>query len=82
MDEPMLDVDSPMDPLDLPPCHPSTSKNRPLWLKDTLQDVENHVAPRGTFRESKKPNRYPGCLAAMSTIIQFESCAFENVVKH
>ena len=37
---------------------------------------------RGTFRESKKPNRYQGYLAAMSTIIQSELGSFEEVVKH
>ena len=34
---------------------------------------------RGTFRESKKPNRYQGYLAAMSTIVQ--SKPFEEAVK-
>ena len=37
---------------------------------------------RGTFRESKKPNRYQGYLAAMSTIVQFEPGSFEEFVKH
>jgi len=53
----MLDVDKPMDPIDAPPHEPS-SKRRPSWLRETLEDVERHIAPRGTFRESKKPNRY------------------------
>lgn len=69
MDEPMLDVDGPMDPLDPPPCDPSTSRKRPLWLKDILQDFENHATPRGKFWESKKANRYQGYLATI--IISF-----------
>ena len=40
------------------------------------------MAPRGTFRESMKPNRYQGYLAAMSTIVQSEPRSFEDVVKH
>ena len=69
-DETMLDVDEPMNPIDLLPHEPSSSKRRPSWLRETLEDAERHIAPRGTFRESKKPNRYQGYLTAMSTIIQ------------
>ena len=37
---------------------------------------------RGTFLESKKPNRYQGYLAAMSNIVQSEPGSFEDAVKH
>ena len=67
-DEMMPDVEGLMDPIDPPP----SMKRRPSWLRDTLEDVGRHIAPRGTFRESKKPKRYQGYLAAMSTIVQFE----------
>ena len=77
-DETMPDAEGPMDPIDPPP---SLGK-RPSWLKDTLEDAEGHMAPRGTFRESKKPNRYQGYLAAMRTIIQSEPGSFEEAVKH
>ena len=40
------------------------------------------MAPRGTFRESKKPNRYQGYLVAMSTIVQYEPGSFEEAIKH
>ena len=53
-DEMMLDVEGPMDPID----PPTSLGKRPSWLKDTLEDAEGNMAPRGTFRESKKPNRY------------------------
>ena len=46
-----------------------------------LKDAERHIAPRGTFRENKKPNMYQGYLIAMSTIIQNEPSSFEDVVK-
>ena len=78
----MLDVDEPMDPIDPLPHEPSSSKMRPSWLRKTLEDVERHIAPRGTFHESKKSNRYQGYLAAMSIIVQFKPCTFEEFVKH
>ena len=61
---------------------PFSYKIRPSWLRDTLEDVERHIAPRGTFCESKKSNRYQGYVVAMSTIIQFELETFEEVMKH
>ena len=67
-----------MDPID---PSPSLGK-RPPWLRDTLEDAEGHMAPRGTFRESKKPTRYQRYLAAMSTIVQSEPGSFEEAVKH
>lgn len=82
MDEPMPDVDGSMDPLDPPPCDPSTSKKRSPCLQDTLQDAEKHSAPRGTFRETKKANKYQGYLTVMSTIIETKPCTFEEAVKH
>lgn len=82
MDEPMPDVDGPLDPLNTLLDDSSTSRKRPLWLKDTLEYVEKHFTPRGTFWERKKPIRYRGYLAAMSTIIHVEPCTFEEVVKH
>lgn len=82
MNEPMPNVDDPMVPLGPPPDDPSTSRKRPLWLKGTLQGVEKHTAPRGTFRESKKSNRYQGYLVAMSTIIQVEPCTSKEAIKH
>ena len=51
-DELMPEVEGPMDPID----PPSSNKRRPSWLRDTLEDVERHISPRGTFRESKKLN--------------------------
>jgi len=66
----MPNIEDLMDPIDPPPSDPSTSRKRCLWLKDTLEDVEIQIAPRGTFRESKKSNIYQGYLAAMSAIVQ------------
>lgn len=69
-------------PDDPPPSEPYTSWKGPLWFNDTLEDDERHIAPRGTFHETKKLNRYQGNLVAMSTFVQFEPCTFEEVVKH
>eukprot|EP00253_Pinus_taeda_P027419 PITA_27419 len=77
-DEPMPDVEGPINPIDPPPGDPSTSTKRPLWLKD----AKRRTTPRGTFRESKKPNKYQGYLVAMSTIVQTEPCSFEEAIKH
>ena len=77
-DEMLIDSEGPMDPIDPPP---SLGK-RPSWLRDTLEDAEGHMAPRGTFRESKKPNRYQGYLVAMSTILQSKPRYFEEATKH
>ena len=76
-DEPMPDGEGPMDPTDPPP----SNKKRPSRLRDTLEDAKRHIAPRGTFCESKKSNRYQGYLAAMSTIVQSEPGSFEEVIK-
>jgi len=57
-DETMPDVEEPMDPIDPPSQEPSSSRKRPSWLRGALDDAEGHIAPRGTFHESKKPNRY------------------------
>ena len=81
-DESMPDVEGPMDPIDPAPHEPSSSKKRPSWLRETLEDGEGHVAPRGIFCESKKPNRYQGYLISMSTIVQSKPCTFEEIVKH
>ena len=76
----MPDVEEPMDPID--PPEPSSSRKRPSWLRGLLDDAEGHSAPLGTFRESKKPNRYQGYLTIMSTIIQNEPSSFSDAVKH
>ena len=68
-DEMMPDVDEPMDPIDPPSQEPSSSKRRPSWLRETLEDAKRHIALRGIFCESKKPNEYQGYLTVMSTII-------------
>ena len=59
-DETMPNVEETMDPIDPPPHESSSSRKRPSWIRGLLDEVEGYAAPRGTFRESKKPNRYYG----------------------
>ena len=44
----------PMDPLDSPPSDPPAMKI-PLWLCNTLHDLERHVRAKETFRERNTP---------------------------
>lgn len=76
-------VDDPMesmDPLDSPPNITPTRK-RPLWFHDTLQDVDSDAPIRIPFRERKKPCRYHGYVAAMTTMIQAKPSTFEEYIK-
>jgi hypothetical protein len=48
---------------------------RLAWARQTLQEVEVHATPRGTFRESKRPQRFSSYVSSMSHIIDIEpSC--------
>lgn len=78
----MPDAEGIIDPIDPPPSEPSYSRKIPFWLKDILEYVKKQITPKGTFHESKKSNMYQGYLAAISTIVQYEPCIFEEAVKH
>lgn len=60
---------------------PETRK-RLAWLERTLKEVEGHVAPCGTFRESKKSKKYSGYAIMMCKIIESEPSTYEEVVEH
>ena len=67
----------PVDPVALVdvPKDIAVGHKRPAWARQTLQEVEGHVAPRGTFRESKRPLRFSSYVSSMSHIIDTEpSC--------
>ena len=55
---------------------------RPRWAQQTLQDAEGHKAPHGTFRESKRPQRFLRYVALMSHIIDTEPTMYEEASKH
>ena len=44
--------------IDAPPA-----KRRPTWLRETLQEAEKHTTPPGTFRESRRPQKFSGYVA-------------------
>jgi hypothetical protein len=54
------------------------AKRKPGWLKETVQEAEKIVAPKGTFRESKRPRRFGGYVALMSSISDAEPSSFEE----
>jgi hypothetical protein len=44
------------------------SKRNPGWLKEIVQEAERIVAPKGIFRQRKRPHRFGGYVAMMSRI--------------
>ena len=53
------DIESPPEELlEVPP-----SKRRHAWYQETVQEVEKHKAPPGTFRESIRPFKYSGLMS-------------------
>jgi hypothetical protein len=69
-----VDPVDPVAPVDVP-RDIAVGQKRPAWARQTLQEAEGHAAPRGTFRESKRPQRFSSYVSAMSHIIDTEpSC--------
>ena len=56
----------------------AVGRKRPAWARQTLQETEGHVAPRGTFRESKRPRIYSCYAANMSHIIDSKPSSYEE----
>jgi hypothetical protein len=74
-------VTDPVDPVDVP-RDITVGQKRPAWARQTLQETKGHVAPRGTFRERKRPQRFSSYVSAMSHIIDTEpSCHGEAAGK-
>jgi hypothetical protein len=59
----------PETPID-PPKEVTIKKKRPAWLKNTLQKARGHAAPRGSFRETKRPNKFSSYVALMIHIMR------------
>ena len=57
-----MDPVEPMGPSERPVFAPP-AKRRPTWLQETLQEAEKHTTPLGTFRESRRPQRFSGYIA-------------------
>jgi hypothetical protein len=72
--ETVIDLVDPIAPVDVP-RDIAVGQKRPAWARQTLQEAEGHAAPRGTFRESERPQRFSSYVSAMSHIIDTEpSC--------
>ena len=56
-------------------------KRNPAWFNKTMQEAEKVTAPKGTFRESKRPHRYSGYVSFISKIIDSEPTTFEEANK-
>jgi hypothetical protein len=57
-------------------------RKRPAWARQTLQEAKGHATPRGTFRVSKRPQRYLCYVVVMSHIIHFEPSCYEEATSH
>jgi hypothetical protein len=56
-------------------------KRKPGWIKEIVREAERVVAPKGTFRERKRPQRFGGYVALMSMISDAEPSSFEDTYK-
>jgi hypothetical protein len=57
-------------------------KRKPTWCREILKEAENHVTPKGTFKESKKPHKYSGLIAELNLVIDSEPSNVEEATKH
>jgi hypothetical protein len=71
--EPKIPVD--------PPKEVTITKKRPTWLQNTLQEVEKHADPSGSFKESKRPQKFSRYVALMSKIIDSKPSTYEEAAQ-
>jgi hypothetical protein len=57
------------------------TKRKPRWLKEIMQEAEKIAAPKGTFRERKRPHRFGGYVALMNIISDAKISSFEEADK-
>jgi hypothetical protein len=69
LDEP-LDVDDPVEPVEQVerPLDVPQSKRKPAWCREIMQEANSHGASLGTFRESKRSQRFVGYVTQVSQI--------------
>jgi hypothetical protein len=51
------------------PAEKPTIKRRSAWYCEILKEAKKHETPKGTFRESKKPDKYSGLIAQLNHVI-------------
>jgi hypothetical protein len=54
------------------------AKRKPGCLKETMQEAEKIVSPKGTFTKSKRPHRFGGYVSLMRNISDVEPSSFEE----
>ncbi|MCZ2221993.1 hypothetical protein NUW87_11590, partial [Corynebacterium pilbarense] len=64
-------------PMELPPV-----KRKQAWCREILREAERHSAPKGTFRERKKPDKYSSLIAHLNTVIDSKPSTFVDASKH
>jgi hypothetical protein len=74
-------VDPSRDSIEFPLEKPHV-KRKPAWCREILKEEEKLAAPKGTFRESKKPDKYSGLIAQLNLVIDSEPSTFEEASKH
>jgi hypothetical protein len=57
------------------------TKRRLAWCREILQEAGKYTTPSGTFKESKRPQRYSGYVAQMTQISDAEPTIYEDVAK-
>lgn len=58
------------------------TKRRPAWFKETLQEAERQSIPLGTFKESRRPQKFAGYVAMVSQRNDAEPTLYEEATKH
>jgi hypothetical protein len=64
-------------PLEKPPV-----KRKPAWCHEILKEEEKHAVHKGTFRESKKRDKYSGLIAQLNLVIDSEPSIFDEAAKN
>jgi hypothetical protein len=54
------------------------AKRKSGWLKEIVREAQRIVAPKGTFKETKRPHRFRGYVALMSSISNAKPSSFEE----
>lgn len=74
-----IDSEDQIAPLDEPS---NANRKRPLWARKMIQEAKNYTAPKGTFRESKRPHKFSSYVALMSEIINSEPSCVKEALNH
>jgi len=62
------------------PKEAAVTRKRPTWIRETLREVEKHVAPNNAFKESKRPHKFLSYMALTSHIISSEPSSYEQEI--